>query len=350
MQKKAVVNLIKYFVENNPEAFRSEAYLVAEDFARNGDQQLGSYVLSLLSDDKYTFVPQDDPALGEFLTKVPYPNTPLVIPEAISNDLEGILHAVGYQAGVNKFLFTGKPGTGKTESAKQLGRLLKREILVVRTERLIDSRLGQTAKNIDGLFQHINDLPYPDQVLILVDELDSLAMERTDARDLREMGRATTAFLKGLDALSPNIVLVATTNLLDSFDRALLRRFDTIIDFNRYSRDDLLEIAKVLADTMLDQCHIPERNTRLLKKIIALQDPVPYPGDLRNLIRSSIAFSDPDDHSDYLRRLFLRVRPDLQGNMDALKNRGFTVREIETLTQVSKSQVARKLHKEGTHA
>ena len=35
-----------------------------------------------------------------------------------------------------------------------------------------------------------------------------------------------------------------------------------------------------------------------------LISPLPYPGDLKNLIKTAVAFSNPDDELDYFRRLY----------------------------------------------
>lgn len=67
-------------------------------------------------------------------------------------------------------------------------------------------------------------------------------MNRMNNNDLREMGRVTSTFLKELDSLSSDVLLIATTNLVNSFDKALLRRFDAKISFDRYTKDDLIEI------------------------------------------------------------------------------------------------------------
>lgn len=152
--------------------------------------------------------------------------------------------------------------------------------------------------------------------------------------------------LKGLDSLNDQIILIATTNLVGSFDKALLRRFDKIVDFNRYSQENLKEIALNILEEMLDKCKIAERNTRLVKRMISFLNPIPYPGDLRNMIRSAIAFSDPNDPKDYLRRLWAMIRPDVGQDLEKLKQLGFTVREMEILTHISKSKVSRKLTQE----
>ncbi len=338
MKKKNVINLIKYFTENNASAFRDEAYEIAADFHQHGDVQLGDYILALLSD-KNVFIPQTLNNKSDFFRKIEPSFTSLPLPETI---------AVGYNAGINKFLFSGSPGTGKTESAKHLARILNRELFAVDFDSVIDSKLGQTSKNISALFEEINSLPYPEQAIILFDELDALAMDRTDANDLREMGRATSSVLKGLDSLNDRVVLIATTNLIASFDKALLRRFDRVIDFNRYSQKDLLQIAMNFQAEMLEKFKNPERNTRLFQKIIKLMNPIPYPGDLKNLIKSAIAFSSPTDHADYLRRLFSVVKPNVSGNFKELQDMCFTVREIEILTSISKSTISRELSAKGT--
>lgn len=65
------------------------------------------------------------------------------------------------------------------------------------------------------------------------------------------MGRATSTLLKCLDRLNENIVLVATTNLFEWFDKALSRRFDFIIDFNRYTEEDLMDISEKMLNAYL---------------------------------------------------------------------------------------------------
>lgn len=95
------------------------------------------------------------------------------------------------------------------------------------------------------LFDEISRLPYG-RVVVLFDEIDALVLDRVNKNDLREMGRVTSIFLKELDRLNDNIPIIATTNLIDSFDKALLRRFDAIVSFDRYSKDDLIAIADSL--------------------------------------------------------------------------------------------------------
>ena len=47
MKKINVLNLIKYYSENNDSAFRNEAYDIARDFDKTGDHELAEYVMAL---------------------------------------------------------------------------------------------------------------------------------------------------------------------------------------------------------------------------------------------------------------------------------------------------------------
>lgn len=161
------------------------------------------------------------------------------------------------------------------------------------------------------------------------------------------MGRATSAILKGLDNLDDNILLIATTNLFSAFDKALIRRFDAVINFNRYSREDLIEVATIVTNDLLNKFKFAGRNVKLLKKIINLMEKIPYPGELKNLLKTCIAFSNPDNEFDYLKRLFTIIdKNQLVKDLKKMQDVGFTMREIEILTGISKSQASRELKSE----
>lgn len=343
MKKKNILNLIKYYSESNDAGFRNEAYEIAKYFDEIGNYQLSEYIMALMSNAN-TFVPQMSENDSCFFRKIEPSFAPLPLPEAIKEDVIGIVNAVGHNAGINKFLFKGAPGTGKTETVKQIARILERELYMVEFDSIIDSKLGQTSKNVAALFKEISEFSHPEKLIILFDEIDALAIDRINSNDLREMGRATSSVLKGLDGLNENIVLIATTNLFDSFDKALVRRFDSTIDFNRYTREDLVEIAESILNELLSKFKFAGRNMRLFKKTINLMEVIPYPGELQNLIKTSIAFSNPNNEFDYIKRLLSSV--DKNKSFTSLKDmqdNGFTVREIEILTGVSKSQVSREL-------
>lgn len=343
MKKQNIINLIKYHTEHNESGFRDEAYNIAKRFDELGDYQLSEYIMSLLSNTN-TFMPQIAGQEMSFFRKIDCNGDPLPLPEDIKDDIVGIINAIGHNVGIGKFLFEGAPGTGKTETVKQIARIMERQLYSVEFDSVIDSKLGQTSKNIVKVFDEIRDLPNPSQVVILFDEIDAIALDRVNSNDLREMGRVTSTILKEIDRLNEQVVLIATTNLFNSFDKAIIRRFDSVINFNRYSRSDLLEVAESILNIYLQKFKNAGRNMRLFKKILDCMEEIPYPGDLKNLIKTSLAFSSPVIEFDYLRKLMVTVigKEDAT-NLEKLKSLGFTLREIEILTGVSKSQISRTL-------
>lgn len=99
-------------------------------------------------------------------------------------------------------------------------------------------------KNLSMLFKEINSFVQPNRVIVLFDEIDALALDRTNQNDLREMGRATSAMLKEFERMNEDIVLVATTNLYQYFDKALIRRFDSVIDLTDIHRKIFFRLQK----------------------------------------------------------------------------------------------------------
>ena len=343
MKKQMIINLIKYHVENNNDAFITEVAEIAKEFDAHGDSQLAHYIMDLISNTN-VYVPQSSYRNLQFLEKKEYSAKPLMLPNIIEEDVIGIARAILNKSGISKFLFYGAPGTGKTESAFQIARLTDRDILSVNLEQLIDSRLGETSKNILRLFDEINHLMY-NRVIIVFDELDALVLSRTSNNDLREMGRVTSTFLRELDALSDQIVIIATTNMFTNLDKALKRRFDAIVSFDRYSRADLVEVADAILTYTLKKAVHSSKDLRMFNKILEQLPEIPYPGDMKQIIKTAIAFSDEGNKYDYLRKIYLSLNDNPSVvDIQELSRKGFTTREIEIISRIPKSSVSRKLN------
>ena len=65
--------------------------------------------------------------------------------------------------------------------------------------------------------------------------------------------------------------------------------------------------------------------------------------NLKNILKTSLAFSDPSYEYVYLKRIYNSLNKENSNSLKNIQDKGFTVREIEILTGVSKSQVSRKL-------
>ena len=345
MKKQDLLGLIRAHTENDEETFRRLANQFASEFIESGEENLGREIAAYLSE-SLSFVPQESSISSAFFRKVSpdeLQSAQVFWPSTIYEDVVGITNAVKKRNGVSKFLFYGKPGTGKTETVKVIASITHCELWVVDFPSLVDYRLGETSKNIADMFSQISKSRNLKRVIFLFDELDSIAMNRIDSNDLREMGRATTAFLQGMDSLPREACVFATTNLYESMDKALLRRFDAEISFDSYTRDDLLEIASSLYNSLIKENKDVDKDEKLFRKIVALSDPILNPGEMKNLIRSSIAFAGDDNPNRVYQILLRKIRPDLYNDLNGLANAGLTTREIAFLTGSSKSTVSRRI-------
>lgn len=333
MKKKNVINLIRYYAEKNDPAFREEAYEIARDFDASGDFQLSEYIMALMSSAN-AFVPQMHEDQMTFFRKVAPSHDSLPLPTPIEKDVIGIINAIQRNMGINKFLFQGAPGTGKTESVRQIARILERDLFCVDFDTIIDSKLGQTQKNIATLFDKINHFACPENTIVLFEKMDI-------------MGQAQPSMLKGLDNLNEQITIIATTNHFKHFDKVLSHRFDLIVDFNRYTQEDLQEIAESILNNFLNDFKIAGRNSRLFRKILGLNKKLPCPADLRKIIKADIIFSDVSIECDHLKNIYKSFVGSTPDDLHKLQTQGFTVREIEILSGISKSQVSRILNGDG---
>ncbi len=340
MKIQSIINLVKYHVDGNDYSFRDEVSRIADELDKAGKGPVADYLMELIATSD-SFVPQIGDAQYAFFEKAPKKNEPLFLPECIQEDLLGIARSCAKSLPISKVLFYGKPGSGKTESAYQLARLLNRDLYIVNTEALVDSHLGQTAKNLVSLFKDIARLRSLNAI-VLFDEIDSLVMKRVDKNDVREMGRVTSTFLKELEEVSDKILIIATTNLLSSLDEALLRRFEAKISFDRYSEEDLIQVSDGILALLLKKS-AEKSDMRLFNKILRVSSPLPYPGEMRQLLKVALAFSDEEIEYDYLRRVYKQLRKGEEPSLAVLAKEGFTTREIEMLTGISKSSVSREM-------
>lgn len=119
---------------------------------------------------------------------------------------------------VAALVFSGPPGTGKTQLAAELATRLDRQ-LVVRTASDINSMwYGQSEANVASMFRQCD----PKSELLFLDEADVLLSAREDAG--HRVDRAVTAeFLRWLECFEGTFI--CATNFASDLDSALMRRF-----------------------------------------------------------------------------------------------------------------------------
>lgn len=124
-------------------------------------------------------------------------------------------------------LFLGPPGCGKSVTAEAVAGELGLGIARIRLAAVVSSYLGETARNLEQVFSFIKTGAW----VLLFDEFDMLATERSSRPDHGEVRRIVTALLQLVEDTQPDSLVIATTNHPHLLDSAIWRRFDEIVEF-----------------------------------------------------------------------------------------------------------------------
>lgn len=135
---------------------------------------------------------------------------------------------VGHDGRVN-ILLSGPSGTGKSVYAKYLAEKLGRKMVQKKPSDLLSMYVGGTEARIAEAFEEVSK-----ETVLLIDEVDTVLLSRDSSRKSWENSQVNELLLQ---LESHNGIFLATTNLYDSLDRAVLRRFDKKIKLG-YLRPD----------------------------------------------------------------------------------------------------------------
>jgi SpoVK/Ycf46/Vps4 family AAA+-type ATPase len=136
------------------------------------------------------------------------------------------LQAKGFRP-FRRLLLIGPPGTGKTMTASALAGDLHLPLFLIRLDGLITKYMGETAAKLRLVFDALSET----RGVYLFDEVDALGGERARTNDVGEIRRVLNSFLQFLEQDDGDSLLVGATNHPQMLDRAMFRRFDSVIDY-----------------------------------------------------------------------------------------------------------------------
>jgi AAA+ superfamily predicted ATPase len=113
-------------------------------------------------------------------------------------------------------------------------------LVVARLDAIIASHLGETASNLRKLF----DAAKSRSMVLFLDEFDALARARSDATEHSEIRRVVNSLLMMIDRFEGKSILIAATNLEEHVDRAIWRRFDELVVFEKPT---IIQIRRLLS-------------------------------------------------------------------------------------------------------
>ena len=140
-----------------------------------------------------------------------------------SNKLESSLDSSDSAQGI-RILAYGMAGSGKSEFAKALAKELNKPIMLKRASDLLSKWLGGSEKNIAAAFSEAEKRG----AILVLDEVDSFLQDRSGANMSWEVSQVNE-MLTQMENFEG--IFIATTNFMDTLDRASIRRFDMKVEF-----------------------------------------------------------------------------------------------------------------------
>lgn len=139
-----------------------------------------------------------------------------------------------------KLLLSGPPGCGKTMSAHVIAHELGLPLFIIRLDGLMSRYMGESIAKLRLVFDAMEDF----RAVYLFDEFDSIGTTRGQGNDVGEIKRVLNSFLLQIEKDDSNSIVIAATNIPETLDKALFRRFDDIITYPLPDEKQILEFYK----------------------------------------------------------------------------------------------------------
>ncbi len=135
-----------------------------------------------------------------------------------------------------RIIFYGFAGTGKTLTALALAKSLKRQVLSFDCSKVLSMYVGESEKNVRAIFDKYYELREKSKTepILLLNEADQFLSSRTTSSTSgseKMHNQMQNIFLEQIERFDG--ILIATTNLLESLDKAFSRRFNYKIEFKK---------------------------------------------------------------------------------------------------------------------
>lgn len=207
----------------------------------------------------------------------------------------------------SKLLFCGPPGCGKTLTAEVFAHELGLPLIVARLDAIISSFLGETATNIRKVFEAASEQP----CVLFLDEFDALARARADGSEHNELRRVVNSLLMLIDRFRGKSFLIAATNLEESLDHAIWRRFDEVVVFDLPSQREIRLLCEIKLKNFPTPFSVSEKAPRLKGMSFADVERICDNATKRSILkRSKVLLESEFDTAirEELRRKDLRAR------------------------------------------
>lgn len=357
MKSSMVVDLIRAHAAGSEEEFSSIVEAIAADEDKKGNSVLASDVRKAYRNmpiqreetdqHRMSFQPIGD--IGSTENEYVEIMTPEIglddvilspdLRKTLNNLVEGHRLSDRLPEGIRpicRVLMSGPPGCGKTMTAKAVARSLGMRLAYVKLDTVISMYMGKTGSNIGSVF----DYAYRMGCVLFLDEFDAIARDR-HLDDNGESKRILSTILQCMDSLDRDTVVIAATNMPESIDSAVVRRFDLHLEFPPPSEEGM----RMLIDRMMSR-YLPQREYNS-RDIIDISGKDSY-ARLETFMESTIREAIITDYKGPIDRGFLLGKEregDPVKELVRMHESGIPLRRMEELTGIPRSTISYRLRR-----
>ncbi|MFZ9660084.1 MAG: ATP-binding protein [Arcobacteraceae bacterium] len=164
-----------------------------------------------------------------------------------------------------RIIFYGAAGTGKTITALAIAKSMKKQIISFDCSKILSMYVGESEKNVRKIFDSYKELclKTKSEPILLLNEADQFLSNRVTGNSSgseKMHNQMQNIFLEQIERFDG--ILIATTNLLESIDKAFSRRFNYKIEFTKPTNEQRVK----LWSNMLP-LNLPSKETIDLEKL-----------------------------------------------------------------------------------
>ncbi len=301
-----IIKIIEGGLKKEPNKVILYAKKLAEKLKEDGNEQLAKGIRNLLNNKAVTSLSMEqllntapvDPESKMSIIDIFNPlsaDLKIVLPETIEKKVQNFIRVIentdkikkmGLDA-QNSLLLYGAPGVGKTTIAKFISKKTGLPLITARLDAVISSLLGNTSKNIRKIFEYADSKP----CILFLDEFDAIAKARDDQHEMGELKRVINSLLQNIDLFTQNNILIAATNHPELLDKAIWRRFNTVIEVGQPDANGINELIKMYLGKFSENFETDKKSYEKLVHIFSKKSP----SDIMNIVNNAITHAIIND-------------------------------------------------------